>query len=83
MFALICVASLHVDQYHYILRITKREWRKGIKKLQRYVQEQVDDLTDAMRIIVCPSSCGGGTIGLRGHVVMFAGVVCEFPCKHA
>lgn len=35
------------------------------KKLQRYVQEQIDQLTDAMRIIVCPSGCGGGTIGLR------------------
>lgn len=32
------------------------------KKLQRYVQEQMDDLTDATRIIVCPSGCGGGTI---------------------
>ena len=62
LFALICVASLHVDQYHYILRITKIEWRKGIKKLQRYVQEQIDELTDAMRIIVCPSGCGGGNI---------------------
>lgn len=34
-------------------------------ELHRYVQQELDRLTDGTRFIVCPSGCGGGTIGLR------------------
>ena len=33
--------------------------------LHNYVQQQLDGLQDAERVVVCPSGCGGGTIGLK------------------
>ncbi|WP_405383624.1 DUF1638 domain-containing protein [Phascolarctobacterium sp.] len=32
--------------------------------LRSYVQEKINELVDAERIVVCPSGCGGGTNGL-------------------
>lgn len=33
-------------------------------KLHSYLQEKIDSIYNADRVVICPSGCGGGTIGL-------------------
>ena len=35
------------------------------RHLHKYVQDVIDSIQNAERIVVCPSGCGGGTIGLK------------------
>lgn len=58
-----------MDTYHVIY--LPDELHRDPAELKRYLQNTIDTLTDATRIVVLPSGCGGGTAGLvsrRGEI---------------
>ena len=48
-----------------VLYLLPDELHKSPAYLKSYLQEKIDSVLYADRVIICPSGCGGWTIGLR------------------
>ena len=48
-----------------VLYLLPDELHKSPANLKKYLQEKIDSILYADRVIICPSGCGGGTIGLE------------------
>lgn len=59
------IHALKEAQSRAVLYLLPDELHKSPVHLKSYLQEKIDSVLYADRVIICPSGCGGGTIGLR------------------